>query len=233
MILSVLTLLAVAGSQTPAPASSASQATIVFQFENPQLQPASYSIEIREDGSGRYKSNPAPPAAASADPAAASDPQDVIAPQSQDREIRIEEPLRAQLFAAARSHQFFAMACEAPKIHVAFTGKKTLSYSGPDGHGSCTYNYSRDAELNRIADELVAVAFTLEEGQRLAVEHGHSRLALDAEMETLEDAARNNRALEIQNIAPELKSIADDESVLLRARKRANALLAAGSPPAR
>jgi hypothetical protein len=230
MMLSALALLAFASWQTPAPASPAASASITFQFDNPQLQPASYSIEIREDGTGRYKSTPAPPAT---EAATSSDPDEVITPQPQDREIHIEDPLRSQLFAAARSHHFFVVACEATKLHVAFTGKKSLTYSGPDGHGSCTYNYSRDPELNRVADQLVAVAFTLEEGQRLAIEHQHSRLALDAELESLEDSAKDGRALEIQNIAPQLKSIANDEEVLLRARKRAAVLLASGGPSTR
>jgi hypothetical protein len=205
-----------------APAAAGTSPTIVFQFENQQLQPAAYSIEIHEDGSGHYKSMPATPTPGTT---IASDPSDEIAPQPQDRAIKISEPLRGQLFAAARSHHFFAIACEAPKSHVAFTGKKTLAYSAADGHGSCTFNYSRDESLNRMVDQLEAVAFTLEEGQRITVQHQHSRLALDAELETLEDAARNGRALEMQNIAPQLQSIVDDEEILLRARKRAKALL--------
>jgi hypothetical protein len=218
MMLLVLLTLAFGLWQTPAAAGGSP--TIVFQFENPQLQPAAYSIEIHEDGSGHYKSTPAAPT-----PTIASDPADEITPQPQDRAIRIGEPLRTQLFAAARSHHFFAIACEAPKSHVAFTGKKTLTYSAADGHGSCTFNYSRDESLNRMVEELEAVAFTLEEGQRITIQHQHSRLALDAELETLEDAAKNGRALEIENIAPQLQSVVDDQEILLRARKRAKALL--------
>jgi hypothetical protein len=230
MIFTALAILALSGWQTPPPSPPSAAATIVFGFENPQLQPSSYSIEIHEDGSGHYKSMPAPPTPGTT---IASASEDFINPQPMNREIRIADPLRSQLFAAARSHHFFAIQCEAPKIHVAFTGKKSLTYSGPDGHGSCTYNYSHDPELNRLADALVAIAFTLEEGQRLTVEHEHSPLALDAELESLQDAARGGRALQIENIAPQLQSIAIDEAVLVRARKRAGALLAATEPPAR
>ncbi len=224
MILAALFTLSLAMLQSsPAPASP----TIVFQFEDPQLQPSSYSIEIREDGSGHYKSTPAAPTPGTTIPSDSAD--EILTSQPQDREIKIGDPLRSELFAAARSHHFFAMACEAPKNHVAFTGKKTLTYSGTDGRGSCTYNYSRDDQLNRVAEDLEAVAFTLEEGQRLALQHEHSRLALDAELETLQDSAKGGRALEIENIAPQLQSIVDDEAVLLRARKRAKALLVGSS----
>jgi hypothetical protein len=202
--------------------AAAAPPTIVFHFDDPQLQPAIYTIEIHEDGSGRYKST----SAAAPDATVSGGPVGDITAQPTDREIRISDALRSQLFAAARSHHFFAIACEAAKNHVAFTGKKTLSYSGADGHGSCTYNYSKDEQLNRIAEEMEAVAYTLEEGQRIALQHEHSRLALDAELETLEEAARNGRALELENIAPQLQLIVNDEEIMLRARKRAKALLA-------
>lgn len=224
MILAALFTLSLAMLQSSAAPASP---TIVFQFEDPQLQPSSYSIEIREDGSGHYKSTPAAPTPGTTIPSDSAD--EILTSQPQDREIKIGDPLRSELFAAARSHHFFAMACEAPKNHVAFTGKKTLTYSGTDGRGSCTYNYSRDDQLNRVAEDLEAVAFTLEEGQRLALQHEHSRLALDAELETLQDSAKGGRALEIENIAPQLQSIVDDEAVLLRARKRAKALLVGSS----
>ena len=210
--------------QTAAPGGTAN--SIVFDFENPQLQPAKYSIEIHEDGSGRYKSMPSPPTPGTTTP----DTADAYTSQPMDREIRIGDSLRTQLFALARSHHFFAIACESPKNHVAFTGKKTLSYSGGGGQGSCTYNYSKDEQLNRIADEMESVAFTIEEGQKLALQHEHSPLALDAELETLQDSARGGRALEMGNIAPQLQSIADDANVLERARKRARELLGSSKP---
>lgn len=224
MIPMVLAVFVLSLSQAPAASQAASPASIVFAFENPQLQPASYKIEIHADGSGRYKSAPGAPAT---DGIATPDAADQITQRPMEREIRISDGLRSQLFAAAHSHRYFAIACEATKVHVAFTGKKVLTYSGPDGQGSCTYNYSQDEQLNRIADELEAVAFTLEEGERLAVQHEHSRLALDAELETLQEAARAGRALEFGNIAPQLQSIADDEEVMLRARKRARSLIPA------
>ncbi len=223
-MLNTLAMLALAFLQTPANAPAS--ATISFQFENAQLQPASYSLEIHEDGTGHYKSTPGNPTPGTGVDAG---PADYITPQALNREIKLSEPLRSQLFAAARSHRFFAMECEATKLHVAFTGKKTLTYSGTDGRGSCTYNYSKDDQLNRLAEQMEAIAFTLEEGQRMVLQHEHSRLALDAELETLQDAAKNGRALEIENIAPQLQSIADDEEVLLRARRRAKLLLGGGA----
>lgn len=192
------------------------QAHIRFIFENPKLQPAHYEIDIAEDGSGHYRSYPgdaAPPDA------------EGITPQPSQADIHIDEPLRGLLFKTARSHKFFNTACESTKDKVAFTGKKTVEYSGPDGHGACTYNWSRDPQLMKLSEDFIAVAYTLEVGRRLAVEHEHNRLSLDAELEELQDAVKAGRAQQTENIAPQLDAIAADEQVLSRARQRARQLL--------
>lgn len=191
-------------------------AHIRFIFENPQLQPASYVLDINEDGTGHFQSKPG--SATFAD-------SEGIAPQPVTADIKIDEPLRGRLFKIARSHNYFNVACESTKSKVAFTGKKALQYTGPDGKGSCTFNWSKDQELMKIADDLIAVAFTLEEGRRLTVEHEHNRLGLDAELEQLQDAVKAGRAQQIQNIAPQLQAIAADDSILARARLRARQLL--------
>src|SRR5579884_2314692 len=170
------------------------KARIRFIFENPKLQPSTYVMDIYEDGTGHFKSQPGG--------AAVSDAEG-IAVQPLDTDIRIENPLLGVLFKTARSHNFFDVACESTKSKVAFTGKKALQYTGPDGEGSCTFNWSHDQQLMKVVDDLIAVAFTLEEGRRLAVEHEHSRLSLDAELEELQDAAKAGRAQQIQNIAPQ------------------------------
>jgi hypothetical protein len=190
-------------------ASPANHSYIRFTFENPQLEPAAYSLEIYEDGTGSYS------ATLGSDSGA----------QSVKRAIHIHDPLLSRLFETARAHHFFAMDCQAPHSHVAFTGKKTLAYTGPDGQGACTFNYSHEQSLNQIANDLISVAYTLEEGTRLASEHLHDRLSLDGELESLQDAAQDRRALELGNIAPELESIANDDAVMNLARKRARALL--------
>ena len=117
------------------------------------------------------------------------------------------------------------MDCEASDTRIAFTGKKTVAYAGSDGNGQCSYNWSRDKELNQLAEDLMAIAYTLHEGNRLAIEHTHSRLSLDSELEILQEAAKDHRALEIENIAPVLDAIASDSAVMNRARNRARALL--------
>jgi hypothetical protein len=217
-MLAAAAVLALALSQA-APLSSglaaAHPAEIHFSFEHPQLDPASYTLIIREDGTGHYKSTPGP----------SNSSADVVASAPLDRDITVRDPLLASLFRTARSNHLFAMECEAPDSHIAFSGKKTLAYTGSDGHGECTFNWSHDQQLNQLGNDLMAIAYTIYEGGRLAIEHVHSRLSLDSELENLQDAVKDRRALEIENIAPELQFIAADPAVMNRARNRARALL--------
>ena len=233
MIFAATAALALALFQTSAPPPDTSQpapgaqAQLLFNFEHSQLNPPAYVLVIREDGSGHYQSNPG---TGQQPNTTGNDISTSVGPASAGRDIQIHDPLLRVFFQTARSHHFFAIACEAPGNHIAFTGKKTVSYTGSDGHGECTYNWSNDQQLNQLANDLMAIAYTIEEGRRLSAEHLHDRLALDAELQALQESVKEHRALEIENITPELQAIADDEAVMNRARSRARSLLN-GSPP--
>jgi hypothetical protein len=207
-------LLPGAASPGPAQDKDLKSPEIRFSFEHPQLDPAAYTLVIHEDGSGHYRSTPGTGAGL-----------DGYGSAPTERDITVHDPVLALLFQTARSHRFFAMDCEATDTRVAFTGKKTVAYAGTDGSGQCTFNWSHDKELNQLVEDLMAIAFTLYEGNRLAIEHTHSRLTLDSELATLQDAVKDHRALEIENIAPTLEAIASDTAVMNRARNRARALL--------
>lgn len=200
----------------PAAASLTAQtpARIVYTFEHPQLQPSRYTITIDENGSGHFVSQPG-----------AAQQDDDVSPAPIDRPIHIDETLRDDLFRYARSHSFFATPCTRTQSNLAFTGNKTIAYTGPDGHGSCTFVWAADPALQRLSDDLGGVAFTLEVGRRLDVEVRHDRLGLDAELESLQDAVKDRRAFDLPNIADQLQAVADDQQVMVRARKRALALL--------
>jgi hypothetical protein len=192
-------------------------ATVTFHFENAQLQPAKYLITLHEDGTGHFHADAGP-----------SSPEDPVAlpSEGQDRSIQVTSPTVERIFEIARAKKFFNMACENGDAHIAFTGKKELSYQGADGHGGCDYNYSKDPKIQWLTTEMQGIAATLEEGRRLQLEHDHGRLSLDAELETLEQMAMNGQALELGNIAPILLAIVKDDAVLQRAQKRARHLLA-------
>ena len=146
-------------------------------------------------------------------------------PEALTREVHISAPVVEQMFATARAQKWFATDCDDRKDKFAFQGKKELAYAGPEGGGSCTYNWSKAQSIQKLTATMESIAFTLEEGRRLAVEHKHDRLGLDAELAVLSAAVKDGRALEIENIRPELEAIIEDETVLERARLIAKKML--------
>src|ERR1700739_3225324 len=114
------------------------QPYILFSVANPEVEPSLYSLEIGQDGTGEYKA------------AYTASEGDAAAPPV-ERAIQVHDPVLAEIFATAHKHQFFAMDCEPSRARISFTGNKTLAYTGPDGSGSCTFNYSQDKEINRVA----------------------------------------------------------------------------------
>lgn len=200
-------------------------AQVGFTYENKQLQPAKYAFLIDESGAGHFHSQPGEP------PPADSASYQTLA-EAEDRPLQLSRPVVEQIFSTARSQKFFAIKCEDGKDKVAFQGLKQLSYQGPDGNGSCTYNWSKSGAIEKLTTIFESIAFTLEEGRRLAIEHKHDRLALDQELGVLLDAVKDGRALEVQCIQPVLQEIAEDDAVLERARLRAKKLLNAGNTTA-
>jgi hypothetical protein len=189
-------------------------AQIRFTYENPKLQPPKYVLTVDEDGSGHFRSDGGGP----------SDGQS-ISSKPQDRPIHISRALRDAMFATARKSKLFAFSCDDGGKNIAFQGTKTLEYEGPEGQGSCTYNWSKNAQIDKLTDQFEAMAATLDEGDKLEREYEHGRLSLDSEMEILEQMVHDGRAIELENIAPILQTLAQDEAVLQRVQRRARALL--------
>ncbi len=221
----VFSVCAAGGWAQTANAPGATGAQVGFAYENKQLQPAKYTFLIDESGAGHYHSQPG-------DPPPADTPSYQTMAEAQDRPVQLSKPVVQQVFSTARAHKFFAIQCEDGKDKVAFQGMKQLSYQGPDGSGSCTYNWSKSAAIEKLTTIFESIAFTLEEGRRLEVEHKHDRLALDGELGDLLSAVKDGRALELQSIQPVLQDIAEDEAVLERARMRAKKLLDVGNTTA-
>lgn len=195
-------------------AAAQGPAQIRFTYENPKLQPPKYVVTVLEDGSGHYRSEAGGP----------TDGQSMSS-EPLDRPIHISKALRDTMFAAARKNKLFAFSCDDGGKNIAFQGTKTLQYEGPDGKGSCMYNWSKNAQIDKLTDQFEAMAATLDEGSKLQRQYEHGRLSLDSEMETLEQMVHDGRAIELENIAPILQTLAGDEAVLQRVQRRARAML--------
>jgi hypothetical protein len=201
-------------------AQDSAGAQIRFTYENPKLQPQKYVITVEEGGSGHFRSEVSPLPT----PPAPNDSESMSA-GPQDRPIHISKMLRESIFAAARKNRLFAIACDDKQKNIAFQGTKTLEYEGPEGKGSCIYNWSKNSQVNKLTDQFEAIAATLEEGAKLQRQYEHGRLSLDQEMEFLDQMAKEGRVTELENIAPILQTLAGDEAVLQRVQRRARELL--------
>jgi len=195
-----------------------SSAGPVFQvdFSNPDLSPTHWTLTLHPDGNGHFRSERH---AAPATGAVTIDAPNV------DRDVLVSAEFAARVFQTAHSRKLFRSDCES-HMKVAFQGWKKFSYSGPDGQGSCEFNFAKDKEIQALGDSLVAVAETIVEGARLEMLRLHDPLGLDHEMEYLVEAAGDGRVQQIGAIRGILERLAGDEGVIERVRKRARLLLA-------
>ena len=207
-----VTALAVSGWTQSAPPASA-----VFRadFSNPATSPSRWTLALHPDGRGHFRSVMGP------DPASA---EEMVVPDV-DRDIQVSTGFAERVFQIAQRHKYFNAPCDSG-LKVAFQGWKTFSYSGPDGNGSCRFNYSKDKQIQDLEYSLEAVVQTILEGERLKMYLEHDRLGLDQEMGFLLDAAKDGRAQQICTIRSILKRLADDPDVMERVRKGARDLLA-------
>jgi hypothetical protein len=217
----LLTSILLFASQSAAPHAEPpdkSPAEVSFQFERLGLPVPQFTIQLFEDGGARYE-------AEQAERPSTTTSMRGEAAQHIDRTLVLSPPTVARIFKAARELNDFNVACASRLKNIADSGKKTLSYSGPDGHGSCVYNYSENKSVAMLTDTFVAIAYTMDEGRRLEFLHRYDRLGLDAEMITLSHEVEAGRALELGTISQTLTEIADDTAVLERVRLRAGKML--------
>ena len=121
--------------------------------------------------------------------------------------------------------------CETKAKNVARTGEKTIRYEAADKTAECTFNYSDDTGLMGATAAFLAIADTIQRGERLQHDLRYDRLGLDAEMESLVAAQKDGSAIEIGNIASILQALVSDDHVIDRVRRRAARLLQdAGAP---
>lgn len=189
--------------------------TIEIQYSNPGLIPARWTLVLHPDGSAHFTSQRGD---------APREQRGGVEAPNQDLDVHLSADFAQHVFQVAEHKKRFNASCES-HLNVAFQGTKTLSYTGPDGSGSCAFNYSKDADIQSLSDSLVSVATTLIEGARLEMLLRHDPLGLDKETEALMEMAADGRVQQIGSIRDILQQLAGDDEVLERVRKRAQTLL--------
>ena len=188
-------------------------ATIKFTFDFPGSVPDHYSISVDSGGHASYTSG--------GQKSAGSDPDEPF-----HYDFTVSASNRARIFDLAARARYFAGDINYAKHAVASTGNKTLSYKDAQRNTQATYNYSTNQAVQQLTSIFQNISATLEFGQRLQFEHKYQKLALEEELKHMEEAARQNSLQEIQAVAPILKQIVADSSVINVTRARAERLLA-------
>jgi hypothetical protein len=185
---------------------------VTFILDFPTSAPEHYSIRIQSDGPSRYQSN----GRFSLD----SDETDNF-----DVDFTLGAETRRKVFDLAAKAGYFTKDVDSHHKGLAFTGKKTLTYKGPQHSGESTYNYSSVPAVQELTALLQSLSTTLEFGHRLQYDRQYQKLALDEELKRMEEMARTNALIEIAAIQSILDQIIADPSVINVTRARAQRLL--------
>jgi hypothetical protein len=211
--------LALASVVLAVPAQGDGGPVLKVDFSNPGLTPSKWTLVLHGDGSAHFHADSGAITAAQLH---------VIEPTAVDRDVQLSQQFADRVFDTVRHHNLLNEACES-HLKVAFQGWKKMTYSGPDGDGSCEFNYSKNKDIQSLGESLVAVASTIIEGARLELLLQHDPLGLDKEMEYLKEASDDGRLQQMCAIHGILTRLVDDPEVMERVRRRARLLLAEAS----
>jgi hypothetical protein len=208
----ILLLLAVfPGARSSLAESAASPATVTFDFNFPGSIPERYTLQISESGDAHYQSG------------GKMDPNsDAAEPFTFD--FKMSPANRARVFELAARAGYFEGNLNYSKGRMANTGAKTLTYRDAARNYSATYNYSTNVAVQQLTQLCQNISATLEFERRLEYLYRYQKLALDEELKRMEQMSKDNSLAELQAIAPLLRKIAADQSVINVVRLRAQRL---------
>jgi hypothetical protein len=198
-------------AQDAVPRNAVSPPTINFTLDFPQSSPDHYSISVDATGHVRYECNGK----------VANDADE----QMYRPEFEISPQNRRNIFEWAKQAQYFSGKIDSGDSKLAFIGAKTLSYQDNEKSYTARYNYSKLEPVRQLTALFQDMAATLEYGRRLAYHYRYQKLALDDELKQMQAQAKSNQLAEIQAVAPILREIAEDSSVMNVVRARAQDLI--------
>jgi hypothetical protein len=214
LLLLILTVAAYPGHAQ----NTQSSATVSFTLDFPQSIPDHYALKVSADGHAEYNST----GKLTAD----SEPPDPF-----HLEFTISPATRDKIFDLAAKAKYFAGKVDSGKRNIASTGNKVLAYHDAQRNTQAEYNYSPIPAVQELTSTFQNISTTLEFGRRLDYYHHYQKLALEAELKTMEEMVRSKSLEELQAVSPILEQIATDQSVINISRTRAQRLLALGGTP--
>jgi hypothetical protein len=187
--------------------------SVSFTLDFPGAEPSHYEIIIPGDGQGSYTSN--------------GKLDDKSDPANQEPlQFALSESIRKQVFDLAKKSRYFTGKVDSGHKNLANTGTKTLAYKDASHNSQASYNYSTLQPVTELTSIFQNLSTTLEFGRRLVYLHKYQKLAIDDQLKRMEELQRENSLGDVGAIAPALKDIANDSSVMNVSRSRALRLLA-------
>jgi len=202
----VLVLIVFAQNQPTTP-------TVTFKCDFPGSDPAHYGISASSDGQASYISD-------------GKLTPDADSGEAFTVDFKMPQGMLAQIFDLTKKAHYFEGDVDYKKKNIASTGEKTLAYKDGQRSTSATYNYSAVPAVQELTALFQNLSSTLEYGRRIEYDHRYQKLALDEELKRMDDASSRGGLADVTVIAPVLKKIVDDQSVVNTARARAQRLLA-------
>jgi hypothetical protein len=188
--------------------------TIRFSFDMPGATPDYYAIAVNRNARAAYTSHGRPTVTAETTP---GDPYMV--------KFTMTDELRDRIFALAEKANRFRGEFDYKKGNIANMGRKTLVYEDGADRWETDYNWSQNPAIQELTTIFRGISNTFEGARRIQHLRRHDRLGLDAEMRHLEELSKRGELLEVHAIAPLLREIAADASIMHIARQRAEKIL--------
>ena len=188
-------------------------ATVSFTLDFPGANPGHYEILVTDDGQGSYRSN-----GQLDEQSGPGDPAPL--------QFTLSDKVRKQIFDLAQRAHYFSGKVDSGRKNIANTGAKTLTYKDAQRNTQATYNYSLVAPVQQLTAIFQGLSTTLEFGRRLGYFHKYEKLALEQDLQRMEQLQKDNSLGDVQAIATVLNEIANDQSVINVSRARALRLLA-------
>jgi len=210
--LSCVCILCLACASSRSATQESSTPTVGFDFSFPGSQPDRYAFSIPGSGDATYSSDGR------------------LTPNSDSDDFRVTFPIsratRSRIFELAQKARYFQGELDSKKKGLASTGIKTLSYKDSQRQTRASYNYSFIPAVQELTQIFQGMSATLEFGRRLDYYHRYQKLALDDELKRMDEMLKQNSVQELTAIAPVLKEIVEDSSVINPVRARAQRILA-------
>ncbi|MGH9603452.1 MAG: hypothetical protein ACRD24_13810 [Terriglobales bacterium] len=190
--------------------------TVTFSFDFPRARPEHYSITVDSTGKAVYESRDVVSLDADQPPS-----------ERYMTSFQISEATRVRIFETARQLNHFQGDFDYRKHRIAQMGRKTLVWESGKERFETTYNWSENGLIDDLTRLFQGISNTQEFARRLSSLRRHDKLGLEAELKSMEEAAKDTRTgvAELQTIEPLLRSLAQDKAVMEIARKRAERLL--------